>query len=147
MDIASYSLLFINALGAASILPLASEPLYLALLHTHSQAWFGLWLCATLANTLGGVCNWWLGRYLRRWQQQRWFPVQRPLLRRASRSFRRYGIWSLLFSWLPVIGDAFTVLAGLLRLPLRYFVPLVAIGKGLRYAMLTGVWMHGIALW
>jgi len=94
------------------------------------------WSIASVANTLGSCVNWWLGRFSRRYQNARWFPVSEKALNRAEHRVRRYGLWALLFAWTPVVGDAFCVAAGLLRIPLRTFIPLVFIGKAARYAVL-----------
>jgi membrane protein YqaA with SNARE-associated domain len=61
----------------------------------------------------------------------------------ASRAFRRFGEWTLLFAWLPVVGDAFTIAAGAARVNLGVFVALVAIGKAARYAVIVvgGLWV------
>jgi membrane protein YqaA with SNARE-associated domain len=89
---------------------------------------------ATLGNTAGAAINWALGRFAAHWRDRRWFPVSAAALDRASRWFGRWGVWSLLFSWLPVVGDPLTAAAGLLRVDFLRFLVLVAIGKALRYA-------------
>ncbi len=137
--VAGYLLLFVTAFGAASLLPFYSEPLLVGLLALPRYGTFDLWLVATAGNTAGAVLNWWLARYLRHWQDRRWFPVSRRQLDRASAWFQRYGVWSLLLSWAPVGGDALTVVAGLLGVRLGIFLVLVSIGKGLRYAVVIWV--------
>ena len=61
----SYFILFISALGAATILPFSSEATLLIMLHQSLDV-YGLWLVATLGNTLGAIINWVLGRFLLR---------------------------------------------------------------------------------
>lgn len=95
-----------------------------------------LWLAATAGNTAGSCVNWYLGLFIRRFQSKRWFPVDARQLQRASERYQRYGAWSLLFAWLPVIGDPLTVVAGVLKVRFALFFPLVLIGKGCRYALL-----------
>lgn len=94
------------------------------------------WLLAvaTLGNTAGAAINWLLGRFAARWRARRWFPVKPMALERASAWFQRWGWWSLLLSWVPVIGDPLTLAAGLLRVPFGRFLLLVALGKAARYA-------------
>lgn len=133
-ELSVYALLCATAFGAASLLPIASEPLLVGLLLHEGYSVAGLWLAATLGNTGGAVLNWWLGRAALHWQDRRWFPVTPPQRERATQWFQHYGVWSLLLAWLPVVGDALTVAAGLLRVRLGLFVLLVGIGKGLRYA-------------
>lgn len=80
--------------------------------------------------------NWYLGRYASSFQHKRWFPIKGQQLSRASVRFQRYGAWSLLLAWVPVIGDPLTVVAGLLKVRLGLFVTLVLLGKGGRYLVL-----------
>lgn len=131
----AYFSLFITGFIAATLFPASSELLLLALLQQGYQP-FLLWLVATTGNTLGSCVNWWLGKQLRRFQHKRWFPVSEPQLARAERLFLRYGRWSLLLSWLPIIGDPLTMVAGVLKVPFPIFLLLVALGKALRYGIL-----------
>lgn len=139
----SWWLLFFSAFGAATILPFSSEIVLLAMLTTHSEV-FLVWLTATIGNTLGACVNWLLGRYLAHFEQRRWFPVKPEDLHRAQRGFQRYGSWSLLFTWLPVVGDALTFVAGLMRVRFLLFLLLTAVGKGLRYAVVIALY-QGVA--
>ena len=135
----SLLLLFLGAFGAATILPMSSEAV-LAVLAQADGARVGLLLAvATLGNTLGAVVNWAIGRFLGHLRGHRWFPLDDRTHERAGRWFSRFGVWSLLFAWLPLVGDPLTVLAGLLRTPLAIFLPLVALGKFARYAVV--VWL------
>jgi membrane protein YqaA with SNARE-associated domain len=85
------------------------------------------------------VVNWWLGCNLLRWQDKSWFPVSAAALERASQSYRRYGHWSLLLSWLPIIGDPLTLIAGVMREPFWRFLLLVTLAKSSRYAVLAAL--------
>lgn len=95
-----------------------------------------LFLAATLGNVLGAVVNFALGRFLVRFEDRRWFPVGPKNRARAEALFGRYGRPVLLFSFLPVIGDPLTLVAGLLRTPFAVFLAYVTIGKAARYALL-----------
>jgi len=88
---------------------------------------------------LGSVVNWGLGHAVLRFQHKRWFPASPSQMARAEMWYARYGRWSLLVSWFPVVGDALTVTAGVLREPLWSFVAIVGIGKALRYGVLAWV--------
>jgi membrane protein YqaA with SNARE-associated domain len=90
---------------------------------------------ASLGNVLGAVVNWVLGRFCLHWRDRRWFPVDKENLDRAGRWFSRYGVWSLLLAWVPIIGDPLTFAAGILRVNFWLFLILVAIGKAGRYAV------------
>lgn len=99
---------------------------------------------ATLGNSAGSAVNWWLGRYLTRFQDRRWFPFSPESLRKAEGWYHRYGRWTLLCSWMPVIGDPLTLVAGTLREPLPSFLLLVVLAKLGRYLVVAGV---ALALW
>ncbi|MCA1784373.1 MAG: DedA family protein, partial [Desulfobacteraceae bacterium] len=92
-----------------------------------------LLLVATTGNTLGSVVNWWLGLYLLRFQNRPWFYFSTAQITRAQSWFQRYGYWTLLLAWLPIGGDPLTLVAGIMKIRLGVFLPLVAVGKGLRY--------------
>ncbi|WP_452033646.1 YqaA family protein [Azospirillum palustre] len=135
-DVAAYGSLFLVALVAATIFPAQSE-LLLAGLHASGNYHDGLLiLVATVGNVAGSTINWALGRYLMHIQDRRWFPVSRPLVERATGWYQRFGVWSLLLAWVPVIGDPLTLVAGILRVDLRLFLLLVTVGKLGRYVVL-----------
>lgn len=134
----AYLGLFISALLSATLLPGSSEIL-IASLSNQGFDHLTLWIWATLGNTLGSLINWLLGRYFLHFKKYRWFPVSEPDLQRAQKWFQRYGIWSLLLSWAPVIGDALTLLAGVMKTRLTSFLLLVAVAKGMRYAIILGL--------
>lgn len=135
----SYSGLFLAAFGAATLLPLQSEAVLVALLLRGEQPAGALLLVATLGNVLGSLVNWVLGRFLERWRGLRWFPVKADALERARRHYGRWGYWSLLASWMPIVGDPLTLAAGVMREPLWRFLLLVTIAKGGRYALLAAI--------
>lgn len=130
-----YVVLFLAAFLAATLLPFYSEVLVVALLMKQPEAWFWIWLVASVGNTLGSAANWALGRYLLRFRDRRWFPFKTDQLGRAQRAFRRYGVWSLLLAWAPIGGDALTFIAGVMRVPFGLFWILTFIGKTARYAV------------
>lgn len=131
----AYLSLFFAAFIAATLLPMGSEAL-LAALAAQGYTLFHLWWVATLGNTLGSVVNYLLGRYLLHFQDRRWFPFKADKMSRSQHWFQKYGTWSLLFAWLPLVGDILTFIAGVLRVHFVWFVVLVFIGKGARYAMI-----------
>ncbi|PMW97519.1 hypothetical protein C1X59_22110 [Pseudomonas sp. FW215-R2] len=134
---AGYIGLFFAAFGAATLLPLQSEAVLVGLLVSDRYWLWGLLAVATLGNVLGSLVNWWLGRGLERFQGRRWFPVSPKHMARARIHYQRYGHWSLLLSWLPVIGDPLTLIAGVMREPLGRFLLIVTLAKGARYAVLA----------
>ena len=125
--------LFATAFLAATLIPISSEVVLGAL---SAAQGFDIWLLVAVAstgNTLGSVVNWLLGRYCLRWQDRRWFPVKPDTLTHATALFNRYGLWSLLLAWVPIVGDPLTFAAGVLGVRFPIFVTLVAIGKTARY--------------
>lgn len=129
----AYLVLFASAFAAATILPMQSEAL-LAYHATQSQLSVALlFAVATLGNVLGSVVNWYCGRFLRRFQDRPWFPASPAAMQRAEARYHRFGRWSLLASWVPIIGDPITVMAGVLREPLLSFVAIVTVAKAGRY--------------
>jgi len=132
-EAAIYAGLFAAAFLAATILPASSEVALGGLIASGQGEPFWLLLTATAGNVLGSGVNWVLGRFLAEFRDRRWFPVDAARYDRASRLFRRWGSWSLLFAWVPVIGDPLTLVAGALRVGLVRFLVLVTIGKASRY--------------
>jgi membrane protein YqaA with SNARE-associated domain len=132
-------LLFAASLLAATIVPAQSEAVLAGLALAGNHSLVVLVAVATLGNVLGACINWLLGRYLEHFKNKRWFPVKEAALDKAARTYQRYGVWSLLLSWVPIIGDPLTVIAGLLRTPFPIFVLLVTIGKLARYVVVVAV--------
>lgn len=131
-----YASLFASAFLAATILPFYSEVILLALIAKGGNITL-LVIVATLGNTLGAVVNWWLGLYIQKFKDKRWFYFTEKQIEQAQAWFNRYGKWSLLMAWLPIVGDALTLIAGIMRVPLSTFIVLVAIGKASRYVALA----------
>lgn len=138
-DLAAYAGLFGAAFLAATILPAQSEAVLAGMLLSKNYSVTALLLVATVGNVLGAVVNWLLGRGIERFRGRRWFPASEATLERATRWYHRYGRWSLLLSWLPIIGDPLTVVAGVLREPLGSFLAIVTIAKAGRYLVLAAV--------
>lgn len=142
-DLAVYAGLFLTALSAATILPMQSEAVLAGLLIMDRQPVWLLITVASIGNVLGSAINWAMGRGIQRFQNRRWFPVSAKALDRATLWYRRYGKWSLLLCWVPIVGDPLTVVAGVLKEPIVPFLILVIIAKVSRYlvlAALTPIW-------
>lgn len=137
--LAAYGGLFLSALVAATVLPAQSELLLAALLRSGDWSTGLLLASASVGNVLGSVINYWLGRGAEAFSHRRWFPASPPALSRAQHWYRRYGRWYLLLSWVPIVGDPLTVVAGVLREPIWRFLLLVTIAKVGRYIVLAVV--------
>ncbi len=134
----AYTGLFFSAFLAATVVPAYSEIVLAGLVNAGYDP-LALWLWASAGNTLGSAVNWALGRYTLHYQDRKWFPFKPQNLGPAQRWFQRYGVWSLLFAWMPVGGDALTFIAGMMRVKFPVFITLTAIGKAARYAILLGL--------
>ena len=129
------SLFFISFL-AATILPFSSELTLAGLISTSNYDNLLLLVFASFGNVLGSVFNWGLGFYARNLTIKKWFPFKETQIERSSKWFSKFGKWSLLFAWVPIVGDPLTFVAGLLRVRFLDFIILVAIGKVSRYLII-----------
>ncbi|MDA8737661.1 DedA family protein [Candidatus Pelagibacter bacterium] len=128
-----YLSLFAISFLAATILPFSSELTLAGLIATSDYDNLLLLIAASFGNVLGSVLNWALGSYSRNLTTKKWFPFKETQIERSSKWFRKFGKWSLLFAWVPVLGDPLTLVAGILRVKFIDFIILVAIGKVSRY--------------
>jgi len=131
----SYLALFSIAFLAATILPFSSEVVLVGLSASSGEK-IPLLVVASFGNVLGSSFNWVLGKYTRNLETKKWFPFSINQLQKASFWFTKYGKWSLLFAWLPIIGDPLTFIAGVVRLHFVPFLILVTIGKVSRYILI-----------
>lgn len=115
---------------SSTVLPGTSELLltgYVAAVPTEALAAF---VVASAFNTAGAMTTWGIGRLV---------PRVRPIDSSALARIERYGVWALLFTWVPVIGDGLSLAAGWMRLPFASSLLLTLVGKALRYGVLLGV--------
>jgi len=132
-DLAVYGGLFLSAFLSATLLPGSSEALLTGLVVSGRGAPWLLLAAAVTGNVLGSLVNWICGRFLAAFRDRTWFPVSPRRYEQAAGWFERYGVWSLLFAWAPVVGDPLTVIAGAFRVRFVPFLLLVTIGKFVRY--------------
>lgn len=133
-ELVNYGSLFLAAFLSATLLPGSSEAVLVGLVVSGRGEPWSLLAAATIGNTLGSIVTWGCGRFLANYRDRPWFPVTAARYERAAAWFARYGVWSLLLSWVPVIGDGLAVAAGSLRVPLALFTGVVGLGKFVRYA-------------
>lgn len=123
--------LFVSAFISSTIAPGGSEALLAYLVAEKVQSVMLLVIVATIGNTLGALTTWWLGSLT-----AKKIPAEQLLdnnKQNALRWVKQWGYWSLLFSWLPIVGDGLCFAGGWLKLPLFISTILIAIGKLLRY--------------
>ena len=128
-----YLSLFGISFLAATILPFSSELSLAGFISTSNFNNLLLLIAASLGNILGSVVNWFIGFYSRNFTSKKWFPFNELQITTSSKWFEKFGKWSLLFAWVPILGDPLTLVAGLLRVKFLDFIILVAIGKVSRY--------------
>ncbi len=131
----SYIALFLWSFLAATLVPIGSE-WYLAALALKSYDPLLLLAVATAGNVLGALSTYAVGYLGRSGLSKNVLRVKPENLEKAQRIFLKYGSWSFLFSWLPVIGDTLCFVGGLLKAPMAVFFPLVFTGKCLRYIVI-----------
>lgn len=136
-SLGAYGGLFIAALVAATLLPAQSEAVLGGLILSGHYSVPLLVAVASAGNILGSVINWALGRSIEHLRDKPWFPASEAQMARAEVHYRRWGYWSLLLSWVPIIGDPLTVIAGVLREPFWRFLALVSLAKTARYLVLA----------
>lgn len=127
----SYFSLFLTSFASATLLPGGSEALFVYLLSEHLSPIL-LLVIATLGNTLGSFVNYILGKYATDFALRKNYMKEKHL-QKATSLFEKYGAWSLLFSWLPIIGDPLTFVAGIVRYAWWKFVIIVGVAKLARY--------------
>lgn len=123
--------LFISAFVSSTIAPGGSEAVLAYLLDEQTHSVRLLIFVATIGNTLGALTTWCLGSLM-----AKKFPTAHLLDKKKQKALRwvqHWGCWSLLFSWLPIIGDGLCFAGGWLKLPLFVSTLLIGLGKLLRY--------------
>lgn len=134
-DLLGYTYLFIASFLASTILPFGSEGIMLLLISRKYNI-IALVIVASVGNFLGSCTTYYIGLKGRSYIE-RYLKVQPKDIMRAEKYFSKYGSFVLLFTWLPIIGDVFTVTSGLLRLSFTTFSILVFTGKFIRYVVLA----------
>ena len=126
--------LFFSGFLSATLLPGGSEAGLIATLSLNQYSVATVILVATIGNTLGGLTNYWLGLWLpNRTQNEKHGH-------KAIQWLQKYGYWSLIFSWLPIIGDPLCLAAGWLRMRFLPSFWLILIGKAFRYTLLSALY-------
>lgn len=133
-------IMFSGAFLAATLLPGGSEVLLIALLNQAPETWVSLIVVASIGNTLGAITSFYLGRMGRFAKSPEDLMGSKYL--RSLGLIERYGVWALLLSWTPVVGDILCVLAGWLKLPVISSILMILIGKTIRYLLIVAVFMQ-----
>jgi membrane protein YqaA with SNARE-associated domain len=129
-------LLFCLSFLAATVVPVGSEWLLVLLIVQGASPRHAV-MTATLGNYLGACTTYLLGIAGSGFVMEKILRINDVQLSKARGLYRRYGIWSLLLSWLPLVGDAICFVGGMFRTNFIYFSILVFLGKLGRYATLA----------
>ena len=128
--------LFLSSFLAATIFPAQSELVLASLNIADNHDKFLLVTIATIGNVLGALVNWFIGYYLIKFKDKKWFPIQKRKIDKYSRFYQKWGVWSILLAWMPIIGDPLTIIAGIFRTNIWLFLTLVTISKLSRYLLI-----------
>ena len=129
---------FVVALVSATLLPMGSEPAVFALVKLNPDLFWPAVLVATVGNTIGGAISWGMGYGVHGAVHQ-----VKPALERSASEIKalqwleHFGPKACLLSWLPAVGDPLCAVAGWLRLPFWPCMAYMAVGKFLRYLVMT----------
>lgn len=128
-------LMFFSAFLSATILPGNSEIIFSTLITQNvlinsTNLPLALFICATLGNSLGSLTTYLMARLV---------PIPNthsPKVEWVFTQSQKYGVWTLLLSWLPVFGDILCAVAGWLRLNMWQSLLFITLGKACRYGLL-----------
>ena len=131
--------LFLSAFISSTIAPGGSEAVLAYMVTENKFNVEELVLIATIGNTLGAFTTWFLGVLA-----AKKFPAESLLSDRKQKSLavvKRWGIWILLFSWLPIVGDGLCFAGGWLKLPIVISAVAIFIGKAIRYIFVAYIFI------
>ena len=132
-----YASLFISSFLSSTILPGHSEIILTAFIFLKKYPIIDLIFFASIGNILGSILNWCIGYFLTNLKDRKWFPINKSQLTRASSWFLKYGKWTLFLSWVPIIGDPLTIIAGIFRVPINIFICIISLAKTMRYVFIS----------
>lgn len=129
------STVFLMSFISATLLPVGSEPAVFGLVKLNPAMFWPAIGVATLGNTLGGAVDWWMGFGAHKVADK--YP-KASVHGRVLGWLEKLGPKACLLAWLPVVGDPLCAVAGWLKLPFWPCVGYMAVGKFLRYLVMTG---------
>ena len=137
--------LFILSFLASTLVPLGSEWLLVAMLLSKSDPFTAVGI-ASAGNYLGALSTYWIGLYGGDFLKRRVLRMDEKSTQKAEKFYARFGSYSLLLSFLPIVGDPLCLIGGVLRVGFIRFSLLVFSGKLARYAAVAWLTLQGAAL-
>jgi membrane protein YqaA with SNARE-associated domain len=131
--------MFIIAFLSATILPMGSEAVLIYYLQEHCDILI-LFLAATIGNSAGSLTNYFIGYKGEEYLESKGY-LNSNQIDKYKALFARYGFYTLLLSWVPIIGDPLTIIAGAMRYNILKFITLIILAKGGRYAIVILLWI------
>jgi membrane protein YqaA with SNARE-associated domain len=141
---------FAAAFISATILPGGSEVVLIAAIGLGNVDWVTLVAVATLGNTLGSSTNWVIGRIYAEYKDDPRLPkfLRSPIspekYEKYAAWYAKWGVWTLAASWVPLIGDALTIVSGIMKAPFWLSMIIIAFAKGTRYVLVAVATVYGI---
>lgn len=134
-----YLMLFAISFASATLLPSQSELFLGTMIIFGNYNILTLITIASVGNILGSITNYYIGRYLTRFENTRFVNKNSKIFKKATALYEKYGKITLFFAWVPVIGDPLTIIGGFFRVNFKQFVIIVSIGKILRYIVVAWI--------
>ena len=136
-----YGGLFVGSFLASTLIPLSADFILIGMLALGGNAWLCV-LVATIGNWLGGATSFYLG-WLGRWEWlERWFKIKQEQLERQKTKIDRFGVWLAFFTWLPLVGDLFSVALGFYKVDPKTTLFFMFLGRFIRFAVWTLIYLR-----
>ena len=129
-------ILFFVSVESATVIPPQTDILLLALFSAKKYSVILLLASAVAGSIIGGFVNYFIGRYIRVFENKKWFPIKQKYLKQTENLFQKHGRVALLLVGMPVVGDAVAVTAGMLHINPALFAISAAISRAARYTFL-----------
>ena len=124
--------LFFSAFISSTLLPGGSELLLIYYIKSNPESCWLYFLAATAGNSLGALVTYFMGYYFY-WGREK----AKSKHQKAYLFCQKYGVYSLILSWLPIVGDLLPLVAGWLKLSIVKSIIYIVTGKTLRYALIV----------
>ena len=135
--------LFLATFLAATVLPFSSEFVLIALISVGYDPFLCV-ITATIGNTLGGMSSYILGRIGDYNRISKWLRMDQSGINKWKPKIDRYGHWTALLCWLPIIGDPIAVALGVFRTKWIPVLILMTVGKGIRYFLVVFIQLKAV---